>query len=49
VLIAAPVARTDRPTKALPLHGQHTDTVLGCVLGKSETELAGQHEASAVR
>lgn len=36
------------PPEAPPLHGQHTDSVLSQVLGKSEAELAALREAGVI-
>jgi crotonobetainyl-CoA:carnitine CoA-transferase CaiB-like acyl-CoA transferase len=51
-MVRSPLRLSRTPTvspKAPPLHGQHTDSVLGRVLGKSDAELAALREAGAIR
>jgi crotonobetainyl-CoA:carnitine CoA-transferase CaiB-like acyl-CoA transferase len=50
-MVRSPLRLSRTPTvspKAPPLHGQHTDSVLGQVLGKSEAELAVLREAGVI-
>ena len=50
-MVRSPLRLSRTPTvspKAPPLHGQHTDSVLGQVLGKSEAELAALREAGVI-
>lgn len=51
-MVRSPLRLSRTPTvapKAPPLHGQHTDSVLGRVLGKSEAALAELRAAGAIR
>ena len=51
-MVRSPLRLSRTPTvapKAPPLHGQHTDSVLGRVLGKSEAELAKLRAVGAIR
>ncbi|WP_407293319.1 CaiB/BaiF CoA transferase family protein [Stutzerimonas zhaodongensis] len=50
-MVRSPLRLSRTPTvapKAPPLHGQHTDSVLGRVLGKSEAELAQLRQAGVI-
>ncbi|MCQ2028090.1 CoA transferase [Stutzerimonas zhaodongensis] len=50
-MVRSPLRFSRTPTvaaKAPPLHGQHTDEVLGRVLGKDEAELASLREAGVI-
>jgi len=50
-MVRSPLRLSRTPTvspKAPPLHGQHTDSVLGRVLGKSEAELAELRQAGVI-
>lgn len=50
-MVRSPLRFSRMPTveaKAPPLHGQHTDSVLTRVLGKSEAELAELHKAGVI-
>ena len=50
-MVRSPLRFSRTPTvvaKAPPLHGQHTDSVLARVLGKSEAELAELHQAGVI-
>lgn len=51
-MVRSPLRLSRTPTvapKAPPLHGEHTDSVLGRVLGKSEAELAKLRAVGAIR
>lgn len=51
-MVRSPLRLSRTPTvapKAPPLHGQHTDSVLGRVLGKSKVELATLRKAGVIR
>ena len=50
-MVRSPLRLSRTPTvapTAPPLHGQHTDSVLSRVLGKSEAELAGLRQAGVI-
>lgn len=51
-MVRSPLRFSRTPTvaaKAPPLHGQHTDEVLGRVLGKDDADLASLREAGVIR
>lgn len=51
-MVRSPLRFSRTPTveaKAPPLHGEHTDAVLGRVLGKDETSLKALREAGVIR